>query len=186
MRRYLALIEGLGPPDGYRLIDIKQCEPSPIPACTDAPQPDWGGDEAPRVVRAQTVLQGHPAAGLDVLPFGSKSYRIREMIPDENRTRFDRFRKQPAELRQAVETAGTLTAWSHLRGARKAADPCQDLWPELGEWSAGAAVDSILAAAARYADRTNHDFVAFQSAVRESGGPARCLESFEPESPSSE
>ena len=93
------------------------------------------------MVRVQTALQGHPAAGLDVLPFGSKSYRIREMIPDENRTSFDRFRKQPAKLRQAVETAGTLTAWSHLRGARKAADPGQDHWPELAQWSAGAAVD---------------------------------------------
>ncbi len=186
-RRYLALIEGLGAPDGYRLIDIKQCEPSPIPGCTDAPQPDWGGDEALRVVRVQTALQGHPAAGLGVLPFGSKSYRIREMIPDENRTRFDRFRKEPAQLRQAVETAGALTAWSHLRGACKAVyPPGQDRWPELSEWCAGAAVDSILAAAARYADRTNRDFAAFQSAVREFGGPARCLDSFQPESPSSE
>ncbi len=123
VRRYLTLIEGAGPPDGYRLIDIKQCEPSPVPGCTQAPQPDWGGDEALRVVRAETALQGHPAAGLDVLALDSRSYRIREMIPEENRTSLARFRKQPAKLRQAVETAGTLTAWSHLRGGRYGRDP---------------------------------------------------------------
>ena len=117
VRRYLTLIEGSGPPDGYRLIDIKQCEPSPVPGCTEAVQPDWGSNEAIRVVRAETALQGHPAAGLEVLSIGSRAYRMREMIPEENRARLDRFRKRPAKLRQAVETAGTLTAWSHLRGA---------------------------------------------------------------------
>jgi uncharacterized protein (DUF2252 family) len=177
VRRYLALIEGDGPPDGYRLIDIKQAEPSPILGCTTASQPDWGGDEARRVVRAQTALQGHPSAGLDVLHVGPRSYRIREMIPEDNRSSLDRFRKQPAKLRQAVETAGTLTAWSHLRGGRKAPDPAHDHWPELARWAAGAAIDAVLTAAARYADRTNRDYVAFRGAVRGSGGLARCLQS---------
>jgi uncharacterized protein (DUF2252 family) len=180
VRRYLALIEGAGPSDGYRLIDIKECEPSPVCVCTEVPQPDWGGNEALRVVRAETALQGHPAAGLDVLALDSRSCRIREMIPDENRTSLARFRKQPAKLRQAVETAGTLTAWSHLRGARTAAIPGPDRWPELARWSAGAAVDAILAAAARYAERTNRDYAAFRHAVSESGGLDHCLDSIEP------
>ena len=186
MRRYLTLIEGAGPPDGYRLIDIKQCEPSPVAGCTEAPQPDWGGDEALRVVRAETALQGHPAAGLDVFRLGSRSYRMREMIPEENRTRLARFRKQPAKLRRAVETAGTLTAWSHLRGGRTAATPGQDHWPELARWAAGAAVDAILAAAARYAERTGRDYAAFRRAVRDSGGLVRRLQSIDAGSPPSE
>ncbi len=182
VRRYLALVEGDGPPDGYRLIDIKQCEPSPVPGGTEAPQPDWGGNDALRVVRAETALQGHPAAGLDVLPLGSRSYRMREMIPEENRTSLERFRKQPRKLRLAVETAGILTAWSHLRGARPPAIPGRDHWPELARWSAGAAVDAILAAAARYADRTNRDHDAFRRAVRDSGGLGHCLHSIDEES----
>ena len=166
VRRYLVLIEGDGPPDGLRLIDIKQAEPSALLGSVAAttPQPDWGGDEAHRVVQAQTILQGHPAAGLDTLRIGRYPYRIREMIPEENRSSLDRFRKQPAKLREAVDTAGVLTAWSHLRGGRLAVGGTQktDHWPELADWAAGAAIDAVLAAAARYAERTNHDHAEFR------------------------
>ena len=167
VRRYLALIEGEGAPDGHRLIDIKQVEPSALLGHiqpTAPEQPDWGGDEAHRIVQAQTILQGHPAAGLDALHINERPYRIREMIPDENRSSLDRFRKQPAKLREAVDTAGRLTAWSHLRGARLAvgSSPTQNHWPELAEWAAGAAIDAVLAAAARYAERTNHDYAEYR------------------------
>jgi uncharacterized protein (DUF2252 family) len=180
VRRYLVLLEGDGPPDGYRLLDIKQAEPSALVGCTAAPQPDYGGDEAHRVVQAQTTLQGHPSAGLDALCIGMRSYRLREMIPEENRSSLDRFRKQPAKLRQAIETAGALTAWSHLRGGRLALGSNEDLkkdrWPELAGWSAGAAIDAVLAAAARYAERTNQDYDEFRHAVRDRGGIVNCLE----------
>jgi hypothetical protein len=98
------------------------------------------------------------------------------MIPQENRSSLDRFRQQPAQLREAVETAGVLTAWSHLRGGRTAEAHDQDHWPELGRWSSGAAIDAVLAAAARYADRTNRDYRAFRQSVRQSGGLAHSLE----------
>jgi uncharacterized protein (DUF2252 family) len=180
VRRYLALLEGEGPPDGYRLFDIKQAEPSALAGCTIAPQPDYGDDEARRVVHAQTMLQGHPCAGLDAIRIGQHPYRIREMIPEENRSSLDRFRKQPAKLREAVETAGLLTAWSHLRGSRLALglnqDQKQDHWPELADWSAGAAIDAVLAAAARYAERTNQEFAEFRQGIRDGGGVAHCLE----------
>ena len=164
VRRYLVLIEGDGPPDGYRLMGIKQSVPSAILPVTKAPQPDWGGDEAERVVQAQTILQGHPAAGLAALHIGPHAYRMREMIPEENRTTWAGFAEQPAELREAVDTAGRLTAWSHLRGARLAvgSSPTQNHSPELAAWSAGAAIDAVLAAAARYAERTNHDYAEYR------------------------
>jgi uncharacterized protein (DUF2252 family) len=178
VRRYLSLLEGEGPPSGYQLLDIKQAEPSALVGHTTATQPDYGGDEARRVVQAQTILQGHPCAGLDTLQIGPRSYRIREMIPEENRSSLDRFRKQPEKLREAVETAGLLTAWSHLRGARLASGPNQkhDQWPELATWSDGAALDALLAAAARYADQTNHEYAQFRQTVRDAGGPDRCVE----------
>jgi hypothetical protein len=98
------------------------------------------------------------------LHIGPHAYRIREMIPEENRANLGRFRKQPAKLREAVDTAGRLTAWSHLRGARLAvgSSPTQNHWPELAAWSAGAAIDAVLAAAARYAERTNHDYAEYR------------------------
>jgi uncharacterized protein (DUF2252 family) len=183
VRRYLALVEGDGPPDGYRLLDVKQAEPSALAGCTLAAQPDYGGDDARRVVQAQIVLQGRPAAGLDTLRIGQGSFRIREMIPEENRSSLDRFRKQPPKLREAVETAGLLTAWSHLRGGRLPLDPNpeqkQGHWAELVEWSAGAALDAVLAAAAQYAERTNQEYAEFRHGVRDVGGPARCLETNE-------
>jgi uncharacterized protein (DUF2252 family) len=179
VRRYLALIEGEGPPNGYRLLDIKQVEPSVLAGLSLAPQPDYGGDEARRVVQAQTTLQGHPSAGLDALNIGQRCYRIREMIPEENRSSLDRFRKQPAKLREAVETAGLLTAWSHLRGGRLALGPREDQkldrWSELAEWSGGAAIDAVLAAAARYAERTNQEYAEFHQGVRDAGGVAHGL-----------
>jgi uncharacterized protein (DUF2252 family) len=181
VRRYLALLEGEGPPDGYRLLDIKQAEPSALVGCTIALQPDYGGDEAQRVVQAQTMLQGHPSAGLDALHIGPCACRIREMIPEENRSSLDRFRRQPAKLREAVETAGLLTAWSHLRGGRLGPgsnqDQKQDHWPELAAWSKGAAIDAVLAAAARYAERTNQNYAEFRQTVHDAGGVSDCLES---------
>jgi uncharacterized protein (DUF2252 family) len=181
VRRYLALLEGEGPPDGYRLLDIKQVEPSALVGCTVALQPDYGGDEARRVVQAQTILQGHPSAGLDALHVGPHACRIREMIPEENRSSLDRFRRHPAKLREAVETAGLLTAWSHLRGGRLALGPNQDQkqdhWPELADWSSGAAIDAVLAASARYAERTNQNYAEYRQSVHDAGGVADCFES---------
>jgi hypothetical protein len=102
---------------------------------------------------------------------------MREMIPEENRSSLDRFRKQPVKLREAVETAGLLTAWSHLRGGRLAfnQDQKQDHWPELAEWSGGAAIDAVLAAAARYAERTNQEYAEFRQSSRDAGGPTGSL-----------
>jgi uncharacterized protein (DUF2252 family) len=173
IRRYLALVEGDGPPDGYRLLDIKEARPSAVGNCTAAPQPDTGGDQARRVVMAQKVLQGHVIAGLDVLKIGESCYRIREMIPRENRSSLNRFQKQPARLRKAVETAGRLTAWSHLRGGRY--KPGLDQWPNLARWAEGPPLDAVLAAAARFTERTNLEHADFRRAVRDVGGVSACL-----------
>ena len=120
VRRYLALIEGDGPPDGYRIIDIKQGRAVADPRLHRGASARLGrrrgasGSSRPRP-RCRVI----PRAGLDVLEIGSRSYRIREMIPEENRSSLDRFRRRPSRLREAVETAGILTAWSHLRGGRR-------------------------------------------------------------------
>jgi uncharacterized protein (DUF2252 family) len=178
VRRYLALVEGEGAPDGYRLLDIKEVEPSVLEGRTTAEQPDYG-DEAKRVVEAQTTLQGHPAAGLVALRIGKSPYRMREMIPAEHRSSLDRLRELPDKLREAVETAGVLTAWSQLRGGRlslgPAADQKLDRWDELADWSKGAAIDAVLAAAARYAGRTNQEYTDFRQGVLDAGGVSRSL-----------
>jgi uncharacterized protein (DUF2252 family) len=176
VRRYLALIEGAGPPDGYQLLDIKEPTPSAVAPCATDTLVGIEGDDARRVVQSQIILQGHVAAGLDVLQIGQGSYRMREMIPVENRSSLDRFRKQPERLRIAVERAGMLTASSQLRGARFKPD-C-DRWPDLARWAEGPSLDAVLAAAARFTERTNRQHAEFQAAIRDAAGISAAMQAF--------
>jgi hypothetical protein len=57
--------------------------------------------------------------------------------------------------------------------------PDQDRWPELAMWSVGAAIDAVLAAAARYAERTNREHDDFRQTIPDHGGLALCLESID-------
>jgi uncharacterized protein (DUF2252 family) len=175
VRRYLALVEGDGPPHGNRLLDVKEALPSSIAPCASDGDVDQDRNAASRMVRAQIILQGHVAVGLDSLTIGRRSYRIREMIPAENRSSLDRFKEDPVRLRRAVEKAGELTAWSQLRGARFQAEI--DRWPELKQWVSGPALDSILTAAARFTERTNREHAELRRSIRDRGGIAACLQS---------
>jgi uncharacterized protein (DUF2252 family) len=176
VRRYLALVEGAGPPDGYHLLDIKECSPSAVVACATDTLVDIEDDEARRVVLSQTILQRNAAVGLDVLKIGQRSYRMREMIPAENRSSLDRFKERPERLRRAVERAGRLTASSQLRGARFKRG--HDRWPELARWAEGSSLDAVLAAAARFTERTNRQHAEFQAATRHAGGISAALHAF--------
>ncbi|MGZ5997405.1 MAG: DUF2252 family protein, partial [Isosphaeraceae bacterium] len=129
-----------------------------------------------RVVLSQKILQGHVAVGLDVLKIGQLSYRMREMIPEENRSSLDRFQKQPERLRRAVERAGRLTASAQLRGARF--KPDHDRWSDLARWAEGPSLDAVLAAAARFTERTNQQHAEFQAATRDAGGISAALHAF--------
>jgi uncharacterized protein (DUF2252 family) len=162
VKRYVALVEGDGSPDGNRLLDIKAAAPSALRGCTMDIQPrSWTG-QARRVVEAQRQLQAKPTAGLGVLMIKGEEFRVRELIPDENRARLDRFRRKPSKLRQAVEVAGRITAWSQLRGARL--DDGLDRTADLAGWAASPALDAVLASSVRFADRTRADFKAFKKA----------------------
>ncbi len=162
-RRYLVLIDGGKTPETNRLLDIKEEFPPSLEACAGSAQPDFGAHEADRVVDAQRTLQAKPAAGLGVLSIDGKSYRIRELIPDDNRTSLSRFLKQPDKLRQAIEEAGQLAGCSHLRGIQHRRKG--DRTNELVKWAASSSLDAVLVAAARYAERTRVDFEEYQTAL---------------------
>jgi hypothetical protein len=117
------------------------------------------------------------AVGLDVLKIGQGSYRMREMIPLENRSSLDRFQEQPERLRRAIERAGQLTASSQLRGARF--KPDYDRWSDLARWAEGPSLDAVLAAAARFTERTNRQHAEFQVSIREAGGISATLHDFD-------
>jgi uncharacterized protein (DUF2252 family) len=162
VKRYVVLVEGDGSIDGNRLLDIKAAKPSALLGCTDAPQPKAWLDDARRVVDAQRRLQARPTAGLEVIQVDGQDYRLRELIPDENRARLDRFREKPAKLRQAVEIAGTITARSQLRGARLPEGI--DRTDDLTRWAASSALDAVLTSAVRFAERSREDDKVFLKA----------------------
>ena len=161
VRRYVALVAGDGSEDGARLLDVKEVGPCTVLACSAGPMPSDWGDDARRVVDAQRRLQERPTAGLAVLEVDGRGFRLREMIPDENRATLDRYRRKPAKLRKAVEAAGRITARSHLRGARLDSG---DRTSDLVDWAAGPGLGAVLASAARFADRNRSDFKRFRKA----------------------
>jgi hypothetical protein len=111
------------------------------------------------------MLQARPTAGLDVLEVAGTPFRLREMIPEENRTSLDRFQKKPARLRLAIQEAGRLTALAQRRGA--GALPGGSAVEGLAGWAAGPALDSVLAAAARFAERTRVAHRMFRQDLRD-------------------
>ena len=99
-----------------------------------------------------------------MLPIGGDGFRVREMIPEENRSSLDRFQQKPAKLYQAIVAAGRLTGLAHLRAAT-AVEGRDD----TGVWRTGPtgpAIDSLLAAAARYAERTRLAFKQFRAELK--------------------
>jgi uncharacterized protein (DUF2252 family) len=162
VKRYVVLVEGDGSSDGNRLLDLKAAGPSSLIGCTEAPQLKSWTDDAVRVVDAQRRLQAKPTSVLDVIEIEDEHFRLREMIPDENRARLDRLRRKPSKLRQAVELAGRISGWSQLRGARM--EDGVDRTEPLALWAASPALDAVLASAVRFAAHTRADFKAFRKA----------------------
>ncbi len=170
--RYTVLVAGGGSSETNRLYDLKACLPSALAPCATRPWPFPDESDAARVVHAQRILQAAPTAGLDVLKVGDAAYRIREMIPEENRSSLSRFNKKPGKLRAAVEAAGLLTALSHLRGA--SAYPAGGGVTGLARWASGPALDSVLVAGARFAEWTRVAHHQFQVELRSPASlPAR-------------
>jgi uncharacterized protein (DUF2252 family) len=158
LRRYTVLIEGGGSPNKNRLLAIKEARPSSLIRLADGQQLETGGNDAQRIVEAQKRLQARVGLGLCVVEIDGVSYRMREMVPDENRANLDRFRKKPAKLRSAVEVAGRITAWSQVRGSRGIGE---DRTQELAHWASGSALQAVLAGAVRYADQVQQDYGEF-------------------------
>jgi uncharacterized protein (DUF2252 family) len=163
LRRYTALIVGRGSPDHNGLLDLKELRPSSVLGCTTHSQPDHGGDVGRRVVEVQRQLQAVPPRILDSLTIDGLPFRLREMVPDENRSSLDALSRRPNKLRRAVEVAGRVAGWSHVRGSRL---PAEDRSAALRDWAAGPALGLVMAAATRFAERTLLEFAEYRSAYR--------------------
>ncbi len=164
LRRYTVLVAGGGTPDTNRLLDIKEAAPSSMLSCAEGPQPDFAGNDALRVVQAQRQLQSKPTAGLATIDIDARHFRMREMVPDENRSKLDHLQKKPEKLRAAVQVVGQLTAWSQMRGCDAQS---RDARRALASWVDGAELDALLASAVRCVDVTCQDYQSFRAAYAE-------------------
>ena len=149
------LIEGGGSPDRNRLLDVKEARPSSVLQFVNGAQPESFPTEAHRIVEAARRLLSQPPLGLAPVEFGGRPYRVREMVPDENRSSLDRLQKKPRRLRLAMEVIGQVTAWSQLRGTDTAGRQA------LAGWVQGPGLSAVLAAAVRFADQTVSDYAAY-------------------------
>ncbi len=122
--RYTVLVAGGGSSETNRLFDLKYCLPSSLEPCAARPWPFPDESDAARVVRAQRMLQAAPdGRAYDVLDrAGETPCRIREMIPEENRSRLSRFNKKPGKLRGAPPRRGRTLARRRLAPPRR--EPC--------------------------------------------------------------
>ena len=161
VRRYIALVAGDGLISGHRVFDIKE---GAEPSFREFAGPEGlleGGSiaQARRIVAAQRLIQEKPTAGLDVLEVNDTGYRLRELIPEENRARLDEFRQKTSKLRRGLDHTGWITAHAHLRGAVVGQE---DRAGALADWANGSALDAVLAAAVRFAERNRSHYKAFR------------------------
>jgi len=162
LRRYEILVRKGDNGDLY-ITSMKESTPSVMESYADPTQPTFA-NPAERAAWAQRVLQGKPTAGLCVVNCESRSYRLRAVIPDENRSSLNRLQKDPARLRVAVALAGRLTARSHFRGCAVSG---KDRATDLHNWTKSAALEAVLAAAVRFTDWVQHDYALFISAFEQ-------------------
>jgi uncharacterized protein (DUF2252 family) len=160
LRRYTVLIATGHAGQKHRLLDVKETRRSVVADAVEPPQPSFPA-EAERVIAAQRQLQSQPALGLGAVSIRGRSYRVREMIPDEDRSSLDRLHKKPKQLKLAVEVVGQLVGWSQVRGADRPGGAGKDERPALAKWARGPAIDAVLAAAVRVADLTRTQYSAY-------------------------
>jgi uncharacterized protein (DUF2252 family) len=158
LERYVVLVRGEGRSDQGRILDIKEERGPALLACADKEQRNDEASDARRVVQAQRQLQAKPTACLDVLSVDGREYRMRELIPEENRTGLDQLRGHPKRLRRAVAIAGRLAGSAHIRGCRLEGDGRRS---DLARWAAGPGLDAVIASAVRYAEMARQDHKTF-------------------------
>jgi uncharacterized protein (DUF2252 family) len=158
VNRYLVLIQTDRPGASARLLDVKEIGPSALAQCIQAAQPHWGENEACRVIKAEQLVLETPASGLAAITIGTTAYRVKDTIPDANRSKISRFKKDVNKLREAVKVAGSIAAWAHVRGCDAAQEGRSH---DLNTWSNGPSFDAVMVAGARAADRCRCQYDAF-------------------------
>ena len=102
-----------------------------------------------------------PTAGLDVLQIGTFWYRMRAMVPDENRSKLDRLKDDPDRCHAAIAAAGRSSG-AHRRGADFAKTGA-----ELARFAAANRLAGVLPAASCAAARALDDYLEYCRAYQD-------------------
>jgi uncharacterized protein (DUF2252 family) len=164
LRRYQLLVHGDN--GSMRLLSLKQAAPAAVQAIAQGTMPSFA-HEAERVVWAERQLRGAPIEPLLAMTCDGMSFRLRLVIPDENRADLNRLMYQPDRLRDATAVAGRLTARSQRRGCGVAKTDTA----ALHHWAAHTTLDAVLAAAVRMADRVAREYQLYRTAYESGAFP---------------
>ena len=160
--RFVVLVEGKGAPDGLYLIDLKAAWPSAVAAVSPWRQPRWTSD-AERIVAIQDRMQAASPALMHAVTFSARPYILRELQPSEDRLDLEARHGKVEHLASAMQTMGSVMAWSQLRSSgRQGSATADDFIGFAGRsgWRA-----DVLAYARDYAPRVVADWKAFRRAV---------------------
>ena len=128
--RWVVLVEGKGPPNGYRVLDVKASRPSSAAVVSATPQPEWSSD-AVRVVAVQHWLQAESPALLSTVVVGKQAYLLQALQPQKDRLRLGHLDRDPEAIGSVLRTMGQLAAWSLLRGTGRRGAVVVDEWVDF-------------------------------------------------------
>ncbi len=161
LKRYAALVEGKGSPDGNYLLELKQARTSVLQVHLAISQPAWTS-EAERIVMVQERMQGMPPALLHSLTLGKDSFVLKELQPSQDRIDIQKLEKEVDAL---MAPMGQLTAWAQLRSS------CQQGSATVAELSSFAKEppwqSALLEYAQIYARQTQKDYQTFCKALEQ-------------------
>ncbi len=116
IRRFVALVNGRGAPNGRFLIDLKETTPPCAENFIRVAQPRWIND-AERIVEVQKRILSVPPALLAPIEIGGVHYVLKEMQPAADRIDYTIFHGNQKKLKNVLENMGAICAWSCLRSS---------------------------------------------------------------------
>jgi uncharacterized protein (DUF2252 family) len=163
VKRYLFLLERMGPARKYLLLDMKQAQPSAMQSHLHIQQPAWSSD-AERVVAIQERMQNISPALLSTALFNNEPYVIKEMQPTADKINFETLQNRRNDMEDVLENMALLVASAQLRSSGRQGAAVADELIAFGRDSSW--IQSIIAYAGQYAHQVKADYDKYLEAFR--------------------
>ena len=130
--RYLILIRQVKDTKKFRLIDMKQANPSSLLPYVDTVQPVWN-TEAERVVSVQKRMQNITPALLSPHNYNENSYVIQEMQPTKDRINFELIGNNEKQICSVMKDMGVIAASAYFNCSGRQGSAIADELISFGE-----------------------------------------------------